>query len=202
MASPTDTKSAGPSAFYVRRTDELRAAISENLSRFSRYSISLVLIGLLACIVFYLSTVAKALPIWVPALVVSAGAIVVQKRHLNQRRFMELSSLAEYYSKGIARLNREWESLDGGEGFIDQDHFYSRDLDLFGRGSLYQLLCSARTQMGRETLANWMLIPASLEEIQLRQAAISELRERRDLPESLSTFGPLQVSDCRPEFLK
>jgi hypothetical protein len=51
ISSPTDKKSVGPSAFYARRTDELRAAIIENLNRFSRYTMSLVLIGLLTCLV-------------------------------------------------------------------------------------------------------------------------------------------------------
>jgi hypothetical protein len=202
VASLTENKSVRASALYVRRTDELRGAINENLSHLWRYTMSLVLIGILACAGFYLSIVAKRLPIWAPILVLSVGALALQKRHLHQRKFMQLSSLAEYYEKGLARLDRKWELLDGGERFIDQDHFYSTDLDLFGRGSLYQLLCSARTQIGRETLANWMTAPASIEEIQARNAAISELRERRDLPESLATSGPMQVSDCRPEFLK
>jgi hypothetical protein len=195
-------KSVRPSDFYARRTDELRAAISENLSHLSRYTISLVLIGVVTCAGFYLSIIAKALPVWAPILLLLVGAAALQKRHLHQRRFMQLSSLSEYYEKGLARLDRKWELLDGGERFLNQDHFYSTDLDLFGRGSLYQLLCSARTQIGRETLANWMMAPASIEEIQGRNAAISELRERRDLPESLATSGPTQVSDCRPEFLK
>ena len=182
MASLVDEKSARPSAFYVRRAGELRAAINEDLSRLPRYTISLVLIALLACVSFYLSIVAKELPIWVPLLVASAGVALVQRRHMCHRRLIRLSSLAEYYEKGIARLNRDWKSLDRGEGFIDQDHFYSRDLDLFGHTSLYQLLCSARTQIGRDTLANWMMVPASIEEIHARHAAVSELRERRDLP--------------------
>jgi len=114
----------------------------------------------------------------------------------------QLWSLAEYYEKGEARLNRKWESLDEAEGFLKQEHFYSTDLDLFGRASLFQLLCSARTQMGRETLANWMRAPASVDEIRNRQAAISELRGRRELPESLAIAGPTQAFDCRPEFLK
>jgi hypothetical protein len=202
VASLTDEKSVRASAFYVRRPDELRSAINENLSRLWRYTMSLVLIAILACAGFYRSIVAKRLPIWAPILVLSVGAAALQKRHLHQRRFMQLSSLAEYYEKGLARLDREWELLDGDERFIDQDHFYSADLDLFGRGSLYQLLCSARTQIGRETLANWMIVPASIEEIQARNAAISELRERRDLPESLAASGPSQVSDFRPKFLK
>jgi hypothetical protein len=201
VASLTDEKSVRASAFYVRRSDELRDAINENLSRLWRYPISLVLIGILACAGFYLSIVAKRLPIWAPILVLSAGAVALQKRHMHQRRFMQLSSLADYYEKGLARLERKWELLDKGERFIDQDHFYSKDLDLFGHGSLYQLLCSTRTQIGRETLANWMMVPASIEEIRARNAAISELRERRDLPESLTASGPTQTSDFRPEFL-
>jgi hypothetical protein len=202
VASLVDEKSARASAFYVRQADELRAAINEDLSRLPRYTISLVLIALLACVSFYLSIVAKELPIWVPLLVASAGVALVQRRHMCHRRLIKLSSLAEYYEKGIARLNREWKLLDGGEGFIDQDHFYSKDLDLFGHTSLYQLLCSARTQIGRDTLANWMMVPASIEEIQARHAAVSELRERRDLPESLATSGQMQLSSCRPDFLK
>ena len=124
MASRVDEKSARPSVFYVRRADELRAAIDEELSRLPRYTMGLVLIGLLACVSLYLSIVAKELPIWVPLLVASAGVALVQWRHMCQRRLIQLSSLAEYYEKGIARLEREWKLLDRGEGFIDQDHFY------------------------------------------------------------------------------
>ena len=202
MASLVDEKSARPSAFYVRRAEELRAAIDEVLTRLPRYTMGLVLIGLLACLTFYLSIVAKELAIWVPLLVTCAGVALVQLRHMRHRSLVQLSNLAEFYEKGIARLNREWRLLDRGESFIDQDHFYSKDLDLFGHTSLYQLLCSARTQIGRDTLANWMMVPASVEEIHARHAAISELRERRDLPESLTTSGQMQLSSCRPDFLK
>jgi len=197
-----DDEPVSPSTFYARRTDELRDATNEEARRFSSYSKGLVVLGLLACVAFFLSVVAKRLPIWAPILVVSAGALVVLRRHRSQRRFVGLCSLDEYYAKGTARLTQKWDVLDGGEGFIDQDHFYSRDLDLFGKGSLYQLLCSTRTQIGREALVNWMLEPADIEEIYARHAAISELRLRRDLPELLATAGPIQVSDCRPELLK
>src|SRR5271163_4142265 len=122
VASLTDEKSVRASAFYVRRTDELRGAINENLSRLWRYTMGLVLIVILACAGFYLSIVARRLPIWAPILVLSVGAVALQKRHLHQRRFMQFSSLVEYYEKGPARLYRKWELLDEGERFIDQDH--------------------------------------------------------------------------------
>lgn len=124
------------------------------------------------------------------------------RQHRLHVRSIELGSLIEYYGKGTGRLARKWDELDEGKEFLEPDHLYSTDLDLFGEGSLYQLLCSARTHIGRESLARWMKSPAKPEEILARQEAISELRPRRDLPESIVTAGPMQVSDFRPEFLK
>jgi hypothetical protein len=43
--------------------------------------------------------------------------------------------------------------------------------------------------MGEETLADWLRIPASLEEVHARHAAVEELRTRLDLREELSLLG-------------
>jgi hypothetical protein len=197
-----DEETFRPSAFYARQTNELRSDIDDKMSHLSSYNVGLAGLGLVTCVALYYSLISKLLPFWAPILIAASAVFVLQRRFACQRRLIRPWNLAEYYEKGVARLNRKWESLDAGELFSDQDHFYSTDLDLFGPGSLYQLLCSARTQMGRETLAHWMKAPASIEEIRDRHAAISELRERRDLPESLATAGKTQASDCRPEFLK
>lgn len=200
--SLTDQELVRPSEFYARRSNELRSEAEESAARYSGYARYLIVLGLLACAAFYQSVVAKQLPVWAAVLVVPAGAWVVQKRHRCHVKSVQLSSLIEYYDKGSARLARRWDLLDGGEKFIDLDHFYSKDLDLFGQGSLYQLLCSARTHIARETLANWMKARADCKEIHARQEAISELRPRRELPEQLATAGPMLASDFRPEFIK
>ena len=49
-------------------------------------------------------------------------------------------------------------------------------LDLFGRGSLFELLSRAQTQRGEERLAAWLLAPAAADEVRARQAAVAELR--------------------------
>ncbi len=46
-----------------------------------------------------------------------------------------------------------------GARFQNASHPYSRDLDLFDEGSLFQLLCTARACAGQEMLANWLLAP-------------------------------------------
>ena len=43
-----------------------------------------------------------------------------------------------------------------GTRFLEETHPYAADLDLFGSGSLFELLCTARTQTGEETLASWL----------------------------------------------
>ena len=40
--------------------------------------------------------------------------------------------------------------------YLDLEHPYAADLDLFGEGSLFERLCTARTRAGEETLASWL----------------------------------------------
>ena len=96
----------------------------------------------------------------------------------------------DFYDHGIARLEDRWQNLgEPGTRFLTEDHLYVRDLDIFGAGSLFQLLSLARTQLGEERLASWLTAGAALPEIRQRQAAIAELREARDFREALATAG-------------
>ena len=44
-----------------------------------------------------------------------------------------------------------------------EGHRFARDLDLFGPASLFQLLDTARTEIGEETLAAWLGSGAAIE---------------------------------------
>jgi hypothetical protein len=163
------------------------------------YQMGFVSLGVLGCVLLYQAVVIKSLPLWIPFLLVPLGALAGSQMKHFQDKARKLLRIADYYDKGIARLDHKWDSLDEGREFADPDHFYATDLDLFGRGSLFQLICSARTQAGRETLARWMKEPAKVEEVLARHAAISELRGRQDLREILAAVGSLEVSNCHPE---
>src|SRR5262249_5302009 len=76
-----------------------------------------------------------------------------------------------------------------GERFRDDRHVYADDLDLFGRGSLFELLSLARTQKGEAILAGWLMRPAEPAEIQARQAAVEELASALALREQLAVSG-------------
>jgi MutS domain V len=94
------------------------------------------------------------------------------------------------YERGLARIEDRWSGTGAtGATYAPPDHPYAADLDLFGDGSLFQLLSAARLHAGEETLANWLLSPADLSAIAARQAALDDLRGRVDLREQLELTG-------------
>ena len=95
-----------------------------------------------------------------------------------------------FYTAGLDRLNGTWAGKgSSGTEFLDPHHPYASDLDLFGVGSLFELLNTAQTESGRSTLAAWLLAPAALEEIRARQEAIDELRPKLDLRERVGLIA-------------
>jgi MutS domain V len=118
------------------------------------------------------------------------------------RRMAKIARVTDFYSRGLARLEDAWAGMgETGERFFDAAHPYARDLDLFGKGSLFELMCTARTRAGEETLARWLLSAAPPEEVRARQAAIAEIRDRVAMREQLYTAGEDVRAGGHPEEL-
>jgi len=97
---------------------------------------------------------------------------------------------AAFYERGLSRIDDRWAGTgEAGERFRDAKHIYAEDLDLFGTGGLFQLLCSARTAMGEEWLARWLLAPSTVAAIHERQELVAELRDKIDLREDVALKG-------------
>ena len=140
-------------------------------------------------------------PWWLIApLVVFVAVAVYHSRILRARDLAQRA--VTFYRYGIARMEDRWAGTgQTGERFNDPHHVYAADLDLFGKGGLFELLSTARTRMGEETLARWLKAPATLGEIQERQTAIQELREQLDLREDLAVLGEDAAVGVHPEAL-
>ena len=109
--------------------------------------------------------------------------------HLTDRkRWFE--RLVRYFDLGLKRLAGEWPgSGNPGGRFLDPAHLAAADLDLFGRGSLFERVCTARTADGESRLAGWFLSPGEANEVADRQQAVTDLRDRLDLREALAAAG-------------
>ena len=108
----------------------------------------------------------------------------------------------DYYAKALARLDDRWVDMaPRGERHRRPEHPYAMDLDLFGRASLFQLVCAARTRMGEDSLAAWLLSPAEPEVIRSRHAAIDELRSQLDLREEIAVLDVSIHRELHPKKL-
>ena len=144
--------------------------------------------------------------VWLlPTSAVFVALLVFHDRVIRKRRRCERS--VEFYGRGIARLEDRWAGT-GNQRELDNRiaHPFANDLDLFGEGSLFELLCTARTPAGQEKLATWLLEPAAdrvagPDEILARQAAVGELRDRLDLREDLCLLGEEVSSQLDPAAL-
>ena len=76
-----------------------------------------------------------------------------------------------------------------GSRFLDPNHPYAGDLDIFGHGSLFQLVCAARTSAGESTLASWFLQPSTEHGCAWPARAVDELRPKLDLREDMALLG-------------
>lgn len=193
---------ADPHSVYARRLDDRRAAVAR-LARTDELISRARFVTFVGGIALWWFVVRAHLlsEIWlvVPVLIF-IGLLFAHER---VRRASRLARRAiDFYEKGLARLEDRWIGLgEDGARFIDPTHLYTQDLDVFGRGSLFELLCTARTRGGEQMLADWLRAPATPQEIRDRHAAVEELRNELDLREMLALRGETVRASVHPETL-
>ena len=89
----------------------------------------------------------------------------------------------------LKALAHQYYHLKDGKEFIPKEHFYANDLDIFGHASLYQYINRTSSEMGSNTLANWLLSPSETEIIVERQSAIQELSKQNEWRQQLQALG-------------
>ena len=143
---------------------------------------------------------------WGPAwLAVVPAALFLWAGSRMARCELEQTSLKRamrLYERGLARLADRWAGTGPtGEQLVPADHLYARDLDICGDASLFQLLCAARTGIGQQMLARWLLGPAASDIVGARQVAVAELTPALDFREELAVLGDEVSSKVHPEAL-
>jgi hypothetical protein len=123
--------------------------------------------------------------------------------HQRIMRRMEIAQRAvTFYERALDRLEGKWAGRgESGERFRGIQHPYSDDLDLFVNGGLFELLSSARTRAGENTLAAWLMKPSPVDTLRARHRAVEELRGKIDLREDLFVLGADFSAGVNPEAL-
>ncbi len=131
------------------------------------------------------------------------GLVVVHAKVHDQRERAEAA--VRYFDRGLARLAGEWKDAPSrGERFTlgADEHPFVDDLDIFGRGSLFQLIDATATRRGEELLAGWLsgaLDAEPPERTRARQEAVRELSTKHDLREKLAVSGAMLAEGDKPD---
>tara|TARA_R110002050_G_scaffold94765_2_gene197191 strand:+ start:42901 stop:44673 length:1773 start_codon:yes stop_codon:yes gene_type:complete len=106
----------------------------------------------------------------------------------NQRNFNK--ALVAINEDEIEIASGDFHERESGLEFQDSNHFYSLDIDLFGRGSFFQFINRTTSQEGAQNLAN-ALKANHVEAIVLRQDAIKELSSKSEWRQHYSATSSL-----------
>ncbi len=184
---------------YQARLTAIHAAVSHLRfgQTFAFALVSVLLIALAVLLFFALAKHTVRLPIAVlPAPVALYAGVIGKRRNQALLRALRLQA---YYECGVDRLHGRWVASENtGEEFSSSGHSYERDLQVIGEGSLYQLLCTCRTEAGRKRLAEYLLQTPRPDELPERQSAVRELQSEVELREKISLIGDysFQQASC------
>jgi MutS domain V len=191
-----------PRTIYLQFRDQRRATIAQLQQRHRALGYSKLATAGLALLMVWLALAMSAFSIlWVlvPG-IIFVVLVLVHDRLL--RTIQHVERAEQYFTNGLARLSGEWAgSGEAGDRYLDPEHPYAQDLDLFGKGGVFELLCTARTLLGQDTLAAWLKAPADAAAVRDRQEAVDELRPRVDLREQLAVLAEEARTGVNPAAL-
>ena len=183
-----------PINFYISEKDRFtkNAKVLKNkLSKSSLLRLVVFIITIFALYYFYgnlklvLTTSFIGLILFI-YLIVKHGDLSYQ-----QKKTKELININQ---KEINVLNGDYKNYDSGDEFIDDNHYFSFDIDLFGKGSFFQYLNRTTTKSGKQKLAN-LLTENSIEEIEEKQKALDELSKKPQWRQNFSATANLITVD-------
>lgn len=183
---------------YERHIEKYQRAV-QKLNRIvnimSTMRLIIFFVGLGASIYLYLNHMYTGAVIIASAFLLFFIILVFLHQHyIDERKYCAV--LLEININSQKRIEGKWREFpDTGEEFIDENHIYSGDLDIFGRGSVFQWINTAVTFIGRRKLCNFLLVPPETKnEILRRQEAITELASKLEWRQEFNAEGLVSSS--------
>ncbi len=183
-----------PREVYTIREAEFSASaerlgkLSDRLSlaRLAAFIGGLILFAVLLSVSLVAAVTALTL-----ALILLAWLVIrYETTEKSRKRFLHLAEINRLEMKCI---DGDFSGYKPGDEYIERDHPYSYDLDIFGKASLFQYICRTTSKPASDLLAEYLKQSASREEILRRQEAVTELQPLTDWRQELMTLGYLNA---------
>ncbi len=172
----------------IKKHDARLLALSKLLNRISLLRLLIFIISSIIIIYLIKLKLFTFILFVFPLLVICFNAAI---KYHNKTAFLKkhTSFLKDINESEILREECKLEKFDAGLKFINHNHPYTSDLDIFGQHSIFQLLNRTTTESGKILLSEWLTEPAHVNEIHDRQEAVKELSQKLDWRQDFQAFG-------------
>ncbi len=181
-------------AYYDERISRFSAIAQEYRKRYDRYS--------LVRLFTFLAGIGLIAWLWTFEWYWGLGSLVlflilfyqfVQWHLALEAKAKHYESLTLINQQERAALDHQYDPFADGKEWVETDHPYSLDLDLFGPWSIYQYTNRTTTGIGQQRLAAYLQAPANTATVLARQEAIKELQQLPDWRQDFRAHG----LDCK-----
>ncbi|PKQ44894.1 MutS-related protein [Confluentibacter flavum] len=166
-----------PLEYYLMHLQSYKAQVSKLYKKMTALSLYRLLVFVLTVVGIYFVFGQWQIAVLVAVIGISLFLYLLSKyndtkgeRHFNQ-------ALVKINEEEINIASGDFHNRNDGLQFQDPTHFYSLDIDLFGRGSFFQFINRTTINEGSQKLAG-ALKANNIEGINLRQEAIKELSSK------------------------
>jgi ABC-type multidrug transport system fused ATPase/permease subunit len=175
--------------FYRARADEYNHKAALLQQREDRLSLAR-LISFLSAFLLFVLLFSFSVTISIIALIAGLFTFVaIVIWHIKTQKLKEYNShIALINTHEAECIGGSFNSFADGSEYINREHPYSYDLDIFGHASLFQYINRTASRPAADMLALWLSAPAAKEEILLRQQAAEELKPMIDWRQKMMTL--------------
>ncbi|MCB0466551.1 MAG: DNA mismatch repair protein MutS [Aequorivita sp.] len=179
-----------PADFYKIQIEIHTDALQKIKQKLAVSSTIRLVVFLIACFGVYFFFGNAKVVIAIIVLAILAFVYLVSKHSgLQYKRDLE-KALIDQNETELEVLDRTFYHLPSGEKYKDPLHFYSQDIDLFGRGSIFQYLNRTALESGSDFLAK-LFTENKIDSISAKQQAINELSEMPKWRQQFSAIASL-----------
>jgi hypothetical protein len=163
-------------SFYRKRHEAFSSTHSKLRKQINLYSNLRLLAAAVIILTFYFALTAEPRLFYLFGFEVVVFILLVRKHADLFRAKTHAENLIKIQVNELSGLEGVYDGFNNGAQFINSHHHYTHDLDVFGDGSLFQMLCRCGTLSGQKELAARLANPLlNKPEIERTQAAVKEL---------------------------
>ncbi|SHE66705.1 MutS family DNA mismatch repair protein [Clostridium fallax] len=181
-------------SFYEKRIDNKNKELKEIDNKCNFFSILRLVIAVLAIITTYFlykNKSYKFILMEIIAFIIAFTFIAyIHSKTVEYKKMLKIN--INVNEDALSRVNGKWkEFLDKGEEYLNVEHPFINDLDIFGKGSLFQWINTTTTLFGRKSLKEKLSIIKlpKKEEIYANQKMLKELGEKINFRQDIESLG-------------